>query len=475
MSGASIPVAGSSARAPIAPQTLASFRALVSQRLGLTLPERFDAQFRRALDAAGKLTHAADPESLLAHLTEAAWTSPAWQALIALVTVRETSFFRQKGWWDSITRDALFPLIEARRRDGSRHLRCLSIGCASGDEPYSLAMVIERLLGGEKGWTIEILALDLCQAALDEAKAGVFDARAVNEVPAGDLQRWFRPTGRHRFRLAEELRRRVSFQQFNLAAAAEDSTPNFAPGAPADLVICRNLLIHLQPARQAGVARYLRDQVRPGGRLAVSPVEATPAWFAPMRFHATSHAILFEKPLDTRPAAAKVLKPVAKPAVAPVPRPAPAPRAAPAPRPRRSPSDAAVSLGHVRRLADRGLLAEARRLCDQALDGSEEAHLLMALVCQALGDVAAAQTAALKSRTAAPHSPAAQYVSAIVCLRAGRMHEARFFLGEAVRLLERSSEASAHAARLGIDEGEIRQAARRLGATTDGGGLGRSR
>lgn len=470
MSGASTPAAGStSATAPIAPQTLASFRALVSQRLGLTLPEPFDRQFQRALDAAGKLTNAADPESLLAHLTEAAWTSPAWQALIALVTVRETSFFRQKGWWDSVTRDALFPLIEARRRDGSRHLRCLSIGCASGDEPYSLAMVIERLLGGEEGWTVEIIGLDLCQAALDEAKAGVFDARAVNEVPAGDLQRWFRPTGRHRFGLAEELRRRVSFRRFNLAAAAEDSAPNFAPGAPADLVICRNLLIHLQPARQAAIARYLRDQVRRGGRLAVSPVEATPAWFAPMRFHPTSHAILFEKPPDIRPAAAKESTSVARPAVAPVPRPAPVPH------PRRSPSDAAVNLGHVRRLADRGLFAEARRLCDQALDDSEEAHLLMALVCQALGDVAAAQTAALKSRTAAPHSPAAHYVSAIVYLRAGRMHEARLFLGEAVRLLGRSSEASAHAVRLGIDEGEIRQAARRLGATTDGGGLGRSR
>jgi len=451
------------------PASLAPFRMLVTQRLGLTLPARFDRQFQRALAAAGRAAGIADPERLWTHLVETAWTAPAWQAIIALVTVRETSFFRQSGWWDSVTRHALVPLIEARRRDGSRRLRCLSIGCASGDEPYSLAMILDRLIGGDPGWNVEIVGLDLCQAALDEAKAGLFDARAVNEVGPGELERWFRPTPRRRFLLAPELRRRVSFRPFNLAAAAEDAVPGFAPGAPADLVICRNLLIHLEPSRQVGIARYLRDQVRRGGRLAVSPVEATPAWFAPMRFHASPHAILFEKPLDNPLVAPREPRPTVKAAPVPLPR-AGAPSV---PRPRRSVAEASVNLGHVRRLADRGLFAEARRLCEQVLDGGEEAHLLMALVCQALGDLAAAQAAALKSRTTAPHSPAAHYVSAIVCLRAGRRQEARHFLGEAIRLLERSDAAGVHAARLGIDEGEIRQAARRLGATADGGSIGR--
>ena len=443
------------------------FRALISRRLGLALPARYERALVRALDSAGAVSGLSDPEALLLRLTEEPWTSPLWQAAIGAITIRETSFFRQTGWWHCLARSALTPLIEARRNDGTRSLRCLSIGCSSGDEPYSLAITLDRLLRDEPGWSVEIVGLDLSEAALAEAAAGIFDQRAVREVSALDRERWFRPLPDGRFELAEPLRRRVSFRLFNLAEAAQE--PQRVAVGPADLVICRNLIIHMEAERQPGIARYLAAQLRRGGFLAVAPVEATPAWFAPLHFHAAQQAILFEKPRDTRRAASRETAPervrraasppapsLAEPSVASPPPMRPAVMSAP--RARRRETD---PLGHARRLADSGLFLEARRLCEQILDGREESHLLMALVCQSLGDLPCAQEAAQRALAAAPRSPAAHYVMAIICLRAGRAQEARRSLRDAVRLLE--GEDAAADGRLGIAASDIRLAARRLG------------
>lgn len=447
---------------------LAPFRALVAERLGLALPAPFDRPLARALTQAGAASGRDEPAALLAILAGADCGTPAWQALIAGITVRETTFFRQMGWWDGILRHALLPLIARRRAEGHRHLRYLSIGCASGEEPYSLAMMLDRLLRAEPGWSVEIGGLDLCEAALAEAAAGVYDPRALREVPAAERERWFRALPGRRFVLADELRARVRLRPFNLFEAARAGLA--APGAPADLVICRNVIIHMQPAHQTGIARYLARQVARGGFLAVAPVEATPGWFAPLRFHATPQTILFERPLEARPpggglravprptgeATAPALLAAATP-ISPPPRP---------PHPARRPEAApAGPLGQARRLADRGLFEEARRLCERMLDDGEESHLLMALVCQALGDLPGAQAAAQRARRAAPLSPAAHYVAAIVGLRAGRAREARAALGEAVRLLEA---AGGRGERLGIGPEEIRQAARRVGLPVRG-------
>jgi chemotaxis protein methyltransferase CheR len=443
---------------------LAPFRSLISQRFGLAMPERFDRLLPRALARAMEIAGARDAEALCLHLETQPWTAPAWQAVIETVTVRETSFFRQSGWWGSLVQAALKPLIEARRRDGTRHLRCLSLGCASGDEPYSLAMILHRLLRGEPGWTVEIVGADLCQAALVQAQAGVFDARAVQEIEPRERELWFRPAGR-RLALSDELRSRVAFRLFNLAEAAETTRadmPIHAPGAPADLVICRNVIIHMEPSRQPGIARYLTAQLRPGGRLAVSPVEATAAWFAPLAFEATGQAILFTKP-DGRASAPQRKARPAPPAVEPPPPPLPAaPKATPAA------PDSSVRLARVRHLADLGMFEEARRLCEQILGANAEAELLMALVCQALGDIGSAEAAARRGLVAAPQSPAAHYVHAIICLRTGLTAQARRSLRRAIELLDATEEGKHLGTHLAIEAGEIRQAARRLGVSPTG-------
>lgn len=453
---------------------LPAFRALLSRRFGLALPDRFDRHLLRALDQAG--AHLAGPAGLPAcqQLEELPWTHPAWQAAIERITVRETAFFRQRGWWDSLAEAALRPLVAARRRDGSRRLRCLSIGCASGAEPYSLAILLERLIGREPGWTVEIVGADLCAAALEEARAGVFDPRALNEVSPQDHACWFRPAGAARFALDAHIRGKVDFRLFNLAALAEAGMAHpeaAALGGPADFVICRNLLIHVELARQLAFAHALSGLVGDGGMLAVAPVEATASWFAPLQFVPAGHAILFARSRAAKDRGAPRRDRPLTPAEPAATRPAPA--APSSPRPAPVPQGGADPLRQARQLADLGLLEDARRLCGEILSTSVEAGLLMALVCQALGDIPAAEAAALRALAADPGAPAAHYVFAIIQLRRGETARARHALHEAVRLLAHGDARMPAGGPLGIAASDIRQAARRLGAVAgEGGGRG---
>jgi len=443
------------------------FRDLVLLRLGLVVPGRLDRRLQRALGRAGEVLGESRADVVAEVLAAESWTAPAWQAAIAVLTVRETSFFRQRAWWDAVIAQGLAPLVAARRREGERRLTCHSFGCASGEETYSLAMLLDQLIGAEPGWSIDIVGFDICGLALAAAEGGVFDRHALREVDDAARARWFDACGDGRLAVKPRIRSMVRFQPFNLVEKAEAASRGEAGvphPVPADFVICRNVLIHLEPRCQTEVARYLTERVAFGGSLVVSPVEATASWFEPLAFRATPQAILFSNlpkriPAERRPRAEAR---VASPPVRPERRPAPA-----ADLP---PGDGDPRLRRARHLADIGLFEEARRLCRLTVASSPEADLLMALVCQALGDLDAAEGAALRGIEKAPGAPAAHYVHAIVCLKAGRSQTARRALRRAVALIGSGEDNSALARRLGIEVQQIRQAARRLGADGDAGG-----
>lgn len=429
---------------------------LVPARFGLAMPARIAPALARGLTTAAHLlgcSEDAAPDQLAGLPDEA----PAWQAVLDRITVRETSFLRQRGWWNELVQVALAPLLATRRCTGPRQISCLSLGCASGAEPYSLALLIDGLLAGEPGWTVTITAVDLSTTALAEAKAGLFDARALREVTPQERARWFQAEG-ERFRLVSELRDRVTFRLGNLAsavAAGPDDAASALPGAPADLVLCRNVLIHMEHERQPGIARALSALVAPGGTLAVAPVEATAAWFRPLVVRSAGQAILFTRPATGAPVPPRPTA-SSRPAVS-------APIAAP---PTTSPP-LESRLDRACHLAEVGLLEEARRLCTEVLATSPEADLLMALVCQSLGDLPAAEAAARAGVAAAPASALAHYVSAVVALRTGQTADARAALNRAVLLLADATDHERLGRHLTLLAGDVRRAARRLDRTPE--------
>ena len=187
------------------------------------------------------------------------------KALALELTVPETYFFRHIDQFRAFA-DVALPEAQATR-GAIRKLSLLSVGCASGEEPYSLAMLV-RERGAEQGWNVVIDAFDINSAMLAKAARGVYTAWALRETPAESQRRWFRSVGKE-FELEESIRAAVTFHEVNLA---QENTELWAVNNY-DVIFCRNILMYFTPqCAQALVARLTRS-LAPRGYLFLGSAE----------------------------------------------------------------------------------------------------------------------------------------------------------------------------------------------------------
>jgi chemotaxis protein methyltransferase CheR len=187
------------------------------------------------------------------------------QALALELTVPETYFFRHIDQFHAFA-DVALPAAEAAR-GSNRKLSILSAGCASGEEPYTLAM-LARERGADQARNVSIRAFDINPAMLAKASRGCYSTWALRETPASSQLRWFRNVGRE-FELDESIRAAVTFLEANLA---QENTQLWAP-EQYDVIFCRNVLMYFTPdGAQALVARLTRS-LAPGGHLFLGHAE----------------------------------------------------------------------------------------------------------------------------------------------------------------------------------------------------------
>jgi chemotaxis protein methyltransferase CheR len=187
----------------------------------------------------------------------------AFDDLVAEVTVGETYFLRDPVHFEFIRREAVPEIL--RRRGPEHVLRVWSAGCASGEEAYSLAMLLE-----EEGLSgrARILATDISRAALAKARVGVYGPWSLRGSDEAFVQRHFRRSG-GRCTLHDHIRPRVMFEYLNLAL---DSYPSLASGTwGMDLILCRNVLIYFEHQTVGRVARRLFESLADGGWLMTGP------------------------------------------------------------------------------------------------------------------------------------------------------------------------------------------------------------
>ena len=178
----------------------------------------------------------------------------ALEALVDHVVVSETAFWRHPEQLAALGRLAAA---------APGPLAIWSAGCATGEEPYSVAIAL--LEAGRAGRGDRILATDVSERALAAARAGAYGPRALRKLPLDLQERWFE--GDAARRVKDAARALVAFARHNLVGREPD------PGGPFDLVLCRNVLIWFEPRTAAAVARRLAAALAPGGALVVSPVE----------------------------------------------------------------------------------------------------------------------------------------------------------------------------------------------------------
>lgn len=428
-------------------------RALIASRLGLDFPEHRQADLEPGLLRACRSASVSAPEAYLTWLATLPDESPEWRRLAGHLTVGETYFFRDRASFEALEQHVLPSLIAARRSDGTLRLRLWSAGCASGEEPYSLAILVDRLLPDRSDWALTILATDINPAALEAARRACYREWAFRETLPGIRDRYFRRRGAETFELEERIRRMVTFAPLNLA---ENGYPAVMTNTSAmDLILCRNVLMYFTAeAQRATIARLQRALVT-GGWLVVSPAEGSAELFRPLAAVNFPGAIFYREgpvpgvsfpPLPPRDegrwaegwahdfAAQSPLFP------APETRSMPSDPVAslPAAQAEEAPPDTVILLRRARALADQGHLEEAQHLCEAALAQDRldpGAHLLLAAICQERAEIPAALEALRRAIYLAPDSAPAHFLLGSVLLQQGDRRRGRRYMETVVRLL----------------------------------------
>jgi len=251
---------------PIPADCLAEFGRIVESWFGLAQPRRnpltLERRFRAALSASGHT----DPREFVRELGRAGPDSPLSAIVAELVPNRETSFFR-----DVEQLQAFVQALHVRQETFTGEpLRILSAGCSTGEEVYSLAMLLLDNLHLFWGRPIEVHGIDISEKALERARSGLYGPSAIAKAGPGpqDWQnRYFRLT-RDGYLARPLLRSCVSFRRANLV-----DPDSLARLGEFDAIVCRNVLIYFDPSALEQTVERLISRLRPGGILLLGHAE----------------------------------------------------------------------------------------------------------------------------------------------------------------------------------------------------------
>jgi chemotaxis protein methyltransferase CheR len=184
------------------------------------------------------------------------------QHLLDEVTIQETHFFRNPPQVRALRQHVLPELLRHAETNG-RRLRVWSAGCSTGEEPYSVAMLLHELLPSTAGWDVKVVATDVSSRAIAAARTARYGARAVQMASPEELARHFMaaPDGGHEVR--PEVRELVEFRHHNLVTEAVP----FGPSERIDLILCRNVTIYFGRETTRALMTRLHDSLRDGGYL----------------------------------------------------------------------------------------------------------------------------------------------------------------------------------------------------------------
>lgn len=192
----------------------------------------------------------------------------AVSALMDRITTNHTFFMRESAHFDFL-RDSVLPELYDRVRE--RDLRIWSAGCSSGEEPYTLAMILDRFflpLRDQALWDRKVLATDLSAEVLAKAQRGVYPSSSIETLPASWRSSYFRSLADGQLQVVDALKRQILFRKFNLMEEVYPFRNKF------HLIFCRNVMIYFDQETKLRLLRRLYDMTEPGGYLFISHTES---------------------------------------------------------------------------------------------------------------------------------------------------------------------------------------------------------
>ncbi|NIQ92863.1 MAG: tetratricopeptide repeat protein [Desulfuromonadales bacterium] len=242
--------------------TLEAFEDLIYRHSGLHFDERNRKILERGLMRRMRATRVRSHRHYLDYLRTHARSRGELKKLLALLTIGETYFFRYLAQFEGLKKTVL-PELLARNRQ-RRSLRLWSAGCSTGEEPYSLAILLQEHFPHLADWDIDILGTDINPRSLKTAQEGLYRARALRVMDQQMVDRYFTPAGSG-YRLVEAIRERVRFTHLNLQT---DTYPDPSAGIEdVDVIFCRNVMIYFRPPTIKSILEGFRRSLQPQGYL----------------------------------------------------------------------------------------------------------------------------------------------------------------------------------------------------------------
>lgn len=210
--------------------------------------------------------------------------------LINDLTVNETYFFRDFPQLRNFAEEVL-PIVE-KRKMGSKKMKIWCAACSTGEEAYTLSIILKEMLDEPAKWDIQILASDINSEVLQSAKAGIYDSRAIKDVPLSYLEKYFRKR-QDKYLINHDIRQSVSFLRINLMDARARSSITGC-----DFIFCRNCLIYFDDLSRKSVVMSFYESLSPEGFLFLGHSESVGRITSSFRAKKIGDTVVYSRPRE---------------------------------------------------------------------------------------------------------------------------------------------------------------------------------
>nr|WP_092389894.1 CheR family methyltransferase [Halopseudomonas salegens] len=246
---------------------------LLEARTGVCVSDQRRVYLQTSLCSRMRALQIDDYQRYYDYVTDGLTGTIEWSALIDHLTVRETSFMRHRPSFDCVGRHLQQRLQQS---DGGQPLQLWSLGCASGEEAWSLAITLEQAMAQVgKRQNYGIWATDISLKALEQGRAATYPASRMGGLQEAEIRRWLSGRENGQLQISENLRERVCFSRLNILELAQ------APIQDMDIIFCQNLLIYFRRWRRRDLLNMLARRLVPGGMLVIGLGEITD-WHNPL-------------------------------------------------------------------------------------------------------------------------------------------------------------------------------------------------
>lgn len=271
---------------------LSKLSEFVADKMGLHFPKERWRDLEKGIASAAREFGFNDAESCIQRLTSFPLTKNQIETLASHLTVGETYFFREEKTFE-IFEERIFSELIRSRVSIEKRLRIWSAGCSTGEEPYSIAILLNKMIPDLKDWNITILATDINPRFLRKAYDGIYSEWSFRNTPLWVKERYFKKAEGNRLEILPHIKNMVTFSYHNLA---EDDYPSLSSNTNAmDVILCRNVLMYFNLESQKKVIRHLHRCLVDSGCLIVSPSETSNILYSQFKAENLSNVIFYRK------------------------------------------------------------------------------------------------------------------------------------------------------------------------------------